>query len=258
MEEKSIQIDEDQPTVDVVRDFWESHVNNEYYTDRSRGSESYFDEIEERRYRWHYHLADFFSKRQGSKGALLEIGCGIGMDSVQLSKCGFKVTAVDLTKTAIEVAQEFARIRNQEIDFRVGNSERLEFADGSFDNVYSFGVLHHTPDIDAAIAEVHRVLKPGGTADIMLYHKHSIVGFIHRLFNLPYESPRDLKDHCPVVYSYTKDEAKALFRQFSNVEIHADYPFTYGFRYFTFWMPVALQKLIGKSLGWHLMIQATR
>lgn len=258
MEEKRAQVDTDQPTVDTVRDFWESHVNNEYYTAESRGSESYFDEIEQRRYRWHYHLAEFFSSRRNSTGTLLEIGCGIGVDSIQLSKCGYEVTAVDLTETAIQVGREYARIRGQNIDFRVGNSEKLDFADNTFDNVYSFGVLHHTPDIDAAIAEVHRVLKPGGTADIMLYHKRSIVGFVHRLFKLPYESPRDLKDHCPVVYSYTKDEAKALFKNFSKVEIHADYPFTYGFRYVTFWMPNALQKLIGKPLGWHLMIRATR
>lgn len=247
-----------QPTVDSVRNFWESHVNNEYYTESSRGSSEYFDEIERRRYRWHYHLADYFNAHRNSSGKLLEIGCGIGVDSIQLAKCGFDVTAVDLTETAIDVARNYARIREQQIDFRVGNSERLEFDDESFDHVYSFGVLHHTPDIKAAIAEVRRVLKKGGTADIMLYHHRSIVGFVHRLFNLPYESPRDLKDHCPVVYSFTEDEALGLFTEFSAVEIRADYPFTYGFRYLTFWMPKALQKVIGKSVGWHLMISAKR
>jgi len=246
------------PTVDSVRDFWESHVNNEYYTGNTRGSESYFDEIERRRFRWHYHLADYFARQQDSAGRLLEIGCGIGVDSIQLAKCGFDVTAVDLTETAIEVAREYARFRDQDIDFQVGNSEGLDFDDESFDTVYSFGVLHHTPDIDAAIAEVRRVLKPGGTADIMLYHKHSIVNFVHRAFDLPYESPRNLKDHCPVVNTYTKDEARDLFKGFSSVEIVADYPFTYGFRYLTFWMPVVLQKALGKYLGWHLMIRARR
>lgn len=244
-----------QPTVDSVRDFWESHVNNEYYTRKARGSESYFDEIERRRYGWHYHLADYFARLQDSTGRLLEIGCGIGVDSIQLAKCGFDVTAVDLTETAIEVAREYAQLRGQNIDFQVGNSEKLNFDDQSFDAVYSFGVLHHTPDIDAAIAEVRRVLKPGGTADIMLYHKHSIVNFVHRTFNLPYESR---KDHCPVVYTFTEGEARELFKHFSSVAIVADYPFTYGFRYFTFWVPVVLQKALGKHLGWHLMIRATR
>jgi len=247
-----------QPTVDSVHDFWESHVNNEYYTGKARGSKSYFDEIERRRYGWHYHLADYFARMQNSAGRLLEIGCGIGVDSIQLAKCGFDVTAVDLSETAIEVAREYARYRGQYIDFQVGNSEGLNFDDESFDAVYSFGVLHHTPNINAAISEVRRVLRPGGTADIMLYHKRSIVNCVHRMFNLPYESPRNFKDHCPVVYTFTEREALALFDDFSSVAIVADYPFTYGFRYFTFWVPVVLQKALGKHLGWHLMIRAKR
>ena len=165
---------------------------------------------------------------------------------------------MDLTETAIEVAREYAQLRGQNIDFQVGNCEKLNFDDESFDAVYSFGVLLHTPGIDAAIAEVRRVLKPGGTADIMLYHKHSIVNFVHRKFNLPYESPRNLKDHCPVVYTFTEGEARELFKDFSSVAIVADYPFTDGFRYFTFWVPVVLQKALGKYLGWHLMIRAKR
>jgi len=258
MTEKTERKGDGQPTVESVREFWESHVNNEYYTENIRGSEAYFDEIEKKRYRWHYHLADYFRRRQNSSGQLLEIGCGIGIDSMQLDNCGFEVTAVDLTETAIEVARELARIRGRQIDFRVGNSEGLDFPDESFDTVYSFGVLHPTPNIGAAIDEVRRVLKPGGTADIMLYHKRSIVNFVHRVFGLPFESPRNLNDHCPVGYTYSKAEVRELFKDFSSVELVADYPFTFGFRYFTFWMPIALQKAIGQHLGWHLMISARR
>jgi ubiquinone/menaquinone biosynthesis C-methylase UbiE len=148
-----------QATVKSVKDFWETHVNNEYYTDEERASEAYLREIEDRRYRWHYHLRDLFAHLQGGHGRLLEVGCGIGVDSVQLARCGFDVTAVDLTEAAIEVARQSARIRGVSIDFRVGNAESLDFPDASFDAVYSFGVLHHTPDIDRAVAEVQRVLK---------------------------------------------------------------------------------------------------
>lgn len=245
-------------TVQGVRNFWEVHVNNEYYTSAERSSQTYFDEIEQRRYRWHYHLKDFFQQMEGSSGRLLEIGCGIGLDSTQLARCGFDVTAVDLTESAISIARQYAQSRNVQIDFRVENAEHLEFEDESFDAVYSFGVLHHTPDIEKAISEVHRVLKPGGIAYIMLYHRNSLVNFIHWLFRLPYESPRNLKDHCPVVYRYTRKAAYGLFRDFSSVEIHSDYPFTYGFRYLTFWIPKAIQRKLGHWIGWHLMIKATR
>jgi ubiquinone/menaquinone biosynthesis C-methylase UbiE len=75
-----------QATVDQVKQFWESHVNNEYYTREARKTSAYFDEIERRRYRWHYHLPELFASLRGQGGKLLEIGCGIGVDSIQLAK----------------------------------------------------------------------------------------------------------------------------------------------------------------------------
>lgn len=246
------------PSVATVRAFWERHVNNEYYTKERRASSTYFDQIEDRRYRWHYHLRDLFESLEGSSGKLLEIGCGIGVDSIQLARCGFQVTGVDLTQTGIDVAKNHARHRGLAIDFRLGNAEFLDFRDAQFDVVYSFGVLHHTPDMQKAIAEVYRVLKPKGRALIMLYHRRSIVEWVHRLFRLPYESPQDLQDHCPVVYRVTAAEAKKLFSAFSEVKLGAAYPFTYGFRCFVFWMPRWLLRVLGRRLGWHLMIDARK
>lgn len=247
-----------EPTVRSVREFWEAHVNNELYTRRTRGSEAYFREIERRRYGSHYHLRRLFRELEGSSGRLLEIGCGMGMDTIRLARCGFDVTAVDLTESALEVARSYAEARGAAVDFRLGNAESLEFEDASFDAAYSFGVLHHTPNIEAAVAELHRVLRPRGTAYVMLYHRRSLVDLIHRLFRLPYESPRDLKDHCPVVYTFTESSARRLFQAFERVEVSADYPFTHGFRYLTFWTPEALKRWLGRRIGWHLMIRAVK
>ena len=245
-------------TLQAVRSFWEAHVNNEYYTRKDRGTEAYFADIEHRRYKWHYHLRDMFRELQGSSGKLLEVGCGMGVDSIQLARCGFQVTAIDLTESAIALARQYATLRGVDIDFRFGNAEALEFEDASFDAVYSFGVLHHTPNIEKAIAEVHRVLKPGGVAYVMLYHKWSIVHAVHQLFRIPYESPRHAKDHCPVVYAYGKRDARSLFRAFSSVQIHSTYPFTYGFRHLVGWVPGSALYPLGKAVGWHLMLRAER
>lgn len=245
-------------TVDTVREFWQSHINNEYYTDQERATEAYFAEIENRRYRYHYHLVDLFKSLQGSTGRLLEVGCGIGVDSMQLAKCGFDVTAVDLTENALTIAKEFASHRDVTVNFQLGNAEGLQFPDNSFDVVYSFGVLHHTPDIEHAVSEVHRVLKPGGSALVMLYAKWSLVNLVHRVFRLPYESPRDRKDHCPVVYTFSKREVRKLFRQFKSVSVQADYPFTFGFGPLGTRTPLALRRLLGRLFGWHLMITATK
>jgi ubiquinone/menaquinone biosynthesis C-methylase UbiE len=245
-------------TVQTVKDFWQSHVNNEYYTDASRASDSYFQEIEDRRYGYHYHLRELFSRLAGSRGTLLEVGCGIGVDSIQLAKCGFDVTAVDLTENALAVAKEFAAQRGVRIDFRLGNAEGLDFPDGSFDVVYSFGVLHHTPDIERSVAEVRRVLVPGGTAYVMLYHRDSLVNLVHKLLRLPYESPRDRKDHCPVVYTFSRRGVRRLFREFSAVSVRAEYPFTFGFGPLGTRTPLWLRRVLGRAIGWHLMITAVR
>jgi ubiquinone/menaquinone biosynthesis C-methylase UbiE len=245
-------------TVADVKQFWESHVNNEYYTDAARASDAYFREIEERRYRSHYHLLDLFSSLQGSKGRVLEVGCGIGVDSIQLAKCGFEVTAVDLTDSALKVAKEFAAARDVKIDFRLGTAEGLDFPSASFDAVYSFGVLHHTPDIEQSVAEVHRVLRPGGRAYVMLYHKWSLVNLVHRLFRLPYESPRDRNDHCPVVYTFSRRGVSQLFGAFSQVSVRAEYPFTYGFGPLCTRLPLWVRRPLGRVMGWHLMITAVR
>jgi SAM-dependent methyltransferase len=245
-------------TVDTVRDFWQSHINNEYYTGAQRASDEYFAEIEDRRYRTHYHLPELFASLDGDGKKLLEVGCGIGVDSIQLAKRGYQVTAVDLTENALTVARQFAERRGVSIDFQLGNAEGLDFPDASFDAVYSFGVLHHTPDIGRSVAEVHRVLRPGGTAYVMLYHRDSLVNFIHWALRLPYESPTDRKDHCPVVYTFSRGGARRLFGDFASVEVHADYPFTYGFGPLTTKLPLSARRPLGKVIGWHLMITATR
>jgi SAM-dependent methyltransferase len=246
-------------TVETVKAFWELHVNNEYYTEENRASEAYFREIEGRRYSFHYHLVELFSALQGSHGNLLEIGCGIGVDSIQLAKCGFDVIAVDLTENALVVAKEFAAHRGVSIDFRLGNAEGLAFPDETFDVVYSFGVLHHTPDIEKAVAEVYRVLKRGGTAHVMLYHRDSLVNLVHRLLRLPYESPRSRRDHCPVVYTFSRRSARKLFSEFSDVSVRAEYPFTFGFgQLLGTRSPLWFRRALGRAIGWHLMITANR
>src|SRR5260221_7918375 len=241
------------PTVDTVRDFWQAHINNEYYTDAERASDSYFDEIERHRYATHYHLPELFASMDGAGRTLLEIGCGIGVDSIQLAERGFTVTAVDLTENALAVAKQFASRRDISVDFRLGNAEGLDFPDQSFDAVYSFGVLHHTPDIERSVAEVHRVLRPGGTAQVMLYHRDSLVNLVHRVLRLPYESPTDRKDHCPVVYTFSRGGVRRLFREFSSVEVHVEYPFTYGFGPLTTRLPLGIRRRLGRATGRHLL-----
>ncbi len=104
---------------------------------------------------------------------VLEIGCGLGTDGVQFAQAGADYTGVDLTEAAIDLARKNFEQRGLQGEFKVADAENLDFADSSFDLVYSHGVLHHTPDIARAVSEIHRVLKPEGRAIVMLYHRDS-------------------------------------------------------------------------------------
>jgi hypothetical protein len=92
----------------------------------------------------------------------------------------------------------------------------------------------------------------------MLYHTWSLVNLVHRALRLPYESPRGRDDHCPVVYTQSRSEVRALFSRFSDVLVKAAYPFTYGFGPLTTRTPLSLRRPLGRAIGWHLMVTAVR
>jgi ubiquinone/menaquinone biosynthesis C-methylase UbiE len=104
---------------------------------------------------------------------LLEIGCGLGTDLFQFALGGARVTGLDLTPQSVALARKRFVDRAVPGRFLVGDAENLPFPDASFDVVYSFGVLHHTPDTPRSLREVARILRPGGEAVIMLYHSRS-------------------------------------------------------------------------------------
>lgn len=158
---------------EAVRAFWQEHPCGTKFSDAEMGTREFFERVERHRYEkeWHIPQAAEFAKTKGLR--VLEIGCGMGTDGAQFAKAGADYTGVDLTEAAIELARKRFELSGLRGEFRVADAEQLDFPDESFDLVYSHGVLHHTPDISAAVREIHRVLKPGGRAIVMLYHRGS-------------------------------------------------------------------------------------
>lgn len=156
-----------------VRAFWQAHPCGTKFADAAPGTRLFFEKVEEHRYQteWHIPEAAGFAGTKGMR--VLEIGCGLGTDGAQFAKAGADYTGVDLTDAAVELAQKRFELFGLPGTFHEADAENLDFADNSFDLVYSHGVLHHTPDTARAIREVHRVLKPGGRAIVMLYHRGS-------------------------------------------------------------------------------------
>lgn len=154
-------------------------------------------ESEDLRLRYRY-LKDFFIpsiiERHVPKGGIvLEIGCGQGADLLLLARNADWVTGVDLSEESVRRAQEFlSRKGVSNATAGVANAQDLPFEDTCFDAVYSFGVMHHAPDTQACIDEAFRVLKPNGTAVIMLYRLWSpqfLIGKCVRLVTYPLRRP---------------------------------------------------------------------
>lgn len=156
-----------------VRAFWQVHPCGTKFSDAELGTREFFDRVEAHRYakEWHIPEAADFAGARGLR--VLEIGCGLGTDGAQFARAGADYTGVDLTDAAVELARKHFEQLGLRAEFRIADAENLDFADESFDLVYSHGVLHHTPDTARAMREIHRVLKPGGRAVVMLYHRGS-------------------------------------------------------------------------------------
>jgi ubiquinone/menaquinone biosynthesis C-methylase UbiE len=180
----------------------------------------------------------------------------MGNDTIQFARRGMQVSGVDLTDAAIELIQKRFALYGLSGDFRVADAEKLPFADATFDAVYSFGVLHHTPDTAGSIEEVRRVLKPGGKAYIMLYNTRSLNWLAHRLTGVPFDGSR--RDPCPVEKSYMPGEAKRFFANYSATQVSIDYLYGTGWGLANKLMPTFLHRALGKVIGWHLMIEAVK
>lgn len=144
----------------------------------------YFAKVEAERFRLQYWQKDFFDYTSFRGGRVLEIGVGLGTDLKQFARNGATCVGVDITDTHLELTRLNFRQEGYEVELRKGDATHLPFPDGYFDCVYSFGVIHHIPDADRVIAEVQRVLRPGGTFQVSLYHLfsiHTVYLFLHAL-----------------------------------------------------------------------------
>jgi len=170
-------------TLDDVRSFWNANPcqsNLSEADDRRR----YFQEISNNRYgrrEWHVPTVAQFSAFQGKD--VLEIGCGIATDGLEFAKNGANYVGVDLTPHSIELAKERFGLFGVPGRFEVANAEEgLPFPDNSFDHVYSFGVIHHSPVPEKIVREIYRVLRKGGTLTVMLYNRTSINYYVEIMF----------------------------------------------------------------------------
>lgn len=156
-----------------VHDFWQANPCGAKFAEAAIGTREFFETIERHRYQTEWHIPEVVGFERWRGKDVLEVGCGLGTDAVSFARAGARYTGIDLTEASIELVRKRFEDEGLSGELRVSDAEALPFADASFDLVYSHGVLHHTPDTERAIDEARRVLRPAGTAMVMLYHKNS-------------------------------------------------------------------------------------
>lgn len=203
-----------------VKDHWERETCGTRYGE-NQDRKTYFDQIATARYELEPYIPGFADFPSGRGRSILEIGVGAGSDFANWCAHADHATGIDLTERAIALTTE--RLQLNGVDpsrytLRTTDAENLPFADASFDLVYSWGVLHHSPRTERAFQEVFRVLRPGGTIRVMIYHAPSWVGWqLYLLHGLargkPFKSVREIcSDHLesPGTKVYSRAEARTM------------------------------------------------
>jgi 2-polyprenyl-3-methyl-5-hydroxy-6-metoxy-1,4-benzoquinol methylase len=261
-----------------VRGFWNARPCNIRHSQKPIGTREYFDEVEARKYFVEPHIPIFaeFARWRGKR--VLEIGCGIGTDTINFARAGAIVTAIDLSENSLEIARQRAAVYGlSNIHFCRGNAEELTsfLPVEPYDLIYSFGVIHHTPHPERVVEQLRQYCKPGTVFKLMVYHRYSwkslgvLIREGHGAF---WKVPELLRRHSeaqtgsPVTFSYTRRGIQRLLRGFVKDSLSIEHIFPYRisdyvqYRYVKSWyfrlLPDAAFRWIQKRAGWHLCITA--
>jgi SAM-dependent methyltransferase len=211
----------------AVHDFWQRASCGEEAYALGGSSRERLEAQARTRYELEPYIRQFARFESGRGLDVLEVGVGMGADHLEWARhMPRSLSGIDLTERAIAHTATRLALYDLRSDLRVADAEKLPFRDASFDLVYSWGVLHHSPDTSRAVREVLRVLRPGGVARVMIYHAHSMLHAVVavRVARWPAQAltrgclrppPRE----SPGTKAYSRAEARSMFSEFSQVDI---------------------------------------
>jgi SAM-dependent methyltransferase len=254
------------PSLQEVRSYWDARPCNIRHSTAPVGTREYFDQVDERRYFVEPHIIDFAEFDRWAGKSVLEVGCGIGSDTIRFARAGASVTAVELSTASLNIARQRAEVYglSDHIRFLEGDAENLSslLPEETFDLIYSFGVLHHTPDPAAAIQNLRKLCSPTTELRIMLYARNS---WKDAMIRAGLDQP-EAASGCPIASTYTEAEATDLLEGFRIMEMRQDHIFPYVIESYVNhayevqpWfacMPPAMLEALKRSFGWHLLIRA--
>lgn len=249
--------------MEKIIDYWNNQPCNINHSPLEKCTKEYFDEVEKRKYFVENHIPAFAEFEKWKDRKVLEIGCGIGTDAVNFAKNGAIYTGIELSSESLEITKKRFDLFNLKGSFYnvdAQNIEDLYKIGKDFDLIYTFGVVHHSPDPQKIIDNCLLLLKPGGVLKVMVYAENSWKKMMIDEKLDQYEA----QTNCPVAFTYTNEQIYDMFNNFKNINIDQKHIFTYKipeYKKYEYkkedWfenMPDNIFKVLEKKLGWHLCI----
>ena len=251
-------------SLETVRDYWNRRPCNLRHGTAPIGTREFFDQVEARKYMVEPHIPGF-SKFENWKGKkVLEIGCGLGTAAVSFARAGADYTAIELSDESLKLARQRFAVYGLKGRFYSGNAEELSkvVPVEKYDLVYSFGVIHHAPHPENIVAEVRRYMGPQSEFRLMLYAKES---WKNIMIEAGFDQP-EAQSGCPIAFTYTHDEVRALLQDYAVTEIRQEHIFPYVVEKYVRYeyelqpwfkaMPKEMFRALERALGWHTLITA--
>src|SRR5262249_18233014 len=202
------------PTTLQVRDYWNAHIHDLDVSAHAPGTREFFRDLDQYHFEKLHHLPRLidFTAYRGKK--VLDVGCGAGTDLARFVREGALGTGVDLSPSAIALAQKNFAQQGLQADLSEADGEHLPFPGETFDFVFAHGVVQYTANDRALVDECRRVLKPGGTAVFQVYNRISWLNLLSKVMRVPLEH-----EDAPVLKRYSAAEFRALLAGFRDVRI---------------------------------------
>ena len=267
-----------------IQQYWDKRPCNINHSVEPVGTEKYFNEVEKRKYFVEPHIPSFADFSKWKNKRVLEIGCGIGTDSINFARQGADLTCIELSKESLNITKKRFETFGLNANFYLGNAENIldilppdEIKKG-YDLIYSFGVIHHAENPEKIFESIGELLQIKGEFRCMLYSKYSFKMFDFMHLENIWDFSRcdeviqkfaEAQVGCPRAVTYTFQEIDEILssRKMKVNKIWKDHIFKYD-------IPAYIQKKyvvrpcfsnmtekdyesLCAEMGWHTMIIAT-
>jgi SAM-dependent methyltransferase len=197
-----------------VRQYWDTHIHDLAISSHAPGTPGFFADLDAYHFEKLHHLLRLVDFDAWRGRAVLDVGCGAGVEVIRFARGGARVAGVDAARSAAGLTRQNLTQQGLEAGVAVAEGEALPFRDETFDFVYAHGVMQYAADDRRVVAECRRVLRPGGLAMFQAYNRISWLQMLSKVMRVPLEH-----EDAPVLRRYSIGELRALLQGFTSVEI---------------------------------------